>query len=131
MGRYRNTAFAILLLGFVLPVGVRAQGRGREIPFPVKKTTILRTEKVTYVVEGRQTIPAGVEITCLRDVYVVGKGKDAIIEVKGSLKVHGVGAREVIFENVKIELAPRFVNSAARICARTIGALLHVVIDRP
>jgi hypothetical protein len=85
-----------------------SRSRGREIPFPVEKTAILRTNKVVYVVEGRRKITEGVEITVQKDVYVVGKGEGAVIEVEGALKVHGVGAREVIFENVTIELAPEF-----------------------
>lgn len=79
-----------------------------EKPFPVDRGQILREEGVTYVVEGRKRIPKGVEISCQKDVYVIGKGKDAILEVEGSLQVHGVSSREVIFENVWIEPQAQF-----------------------
>lgn len=101
-------AAAILWLILAMPYSATAGKRGKELPFPVKRTTILRQEKVVYTVTGRVRIPDGVEITCLRDVHVVGKGKGAVIEVQGKLKVHGVGAREVIFENVTIELMEEF-----------------------
>ena len=75
-----------------------------ERPFPVDRTQILSDEKVVYTVEGRVRIPKGVEITCQKDVHVKAKGSaPAIIEVEGSLKVHGVGDREVIFEKVFVE----------------------------
>jgi hypothetical protein len=110
MSRVALLAIAVsgLLPLVLLPTPSAAQSRGKEIPFPVDKTQILRREKVVYVVEGRKTIPEGVEITCLRDVYVVGKGEGATIVVEGALKVHGVEDREVIFENVVIELASEF-----------------------
>ena len=79
---------SILCLLMAAPYAAGAGRRGKEIPFPVKKTTILRKEKVVYTVTGRVRIPDGVEITCLRDVHVVGKGKGAVIEVQGKLKVH-------------------------------------------
>ncbi|MHC4859755.1 MAG: hypothetical protein ACYTDY_06655, partial [Planctomycetota bacterium] len=110
MNRSVLLAFALAaLLPLLLSAGtITAQSRGKEIPFPVNKTQILRREKVVYVVTGRMKIPKGVEITCLRDVYVVGKGEGAVIEVEGRLKVHGVQDREVIFENVVVELAPEY-----------------------
>jgi len=104
----RLAAALFMLLIVVPPVVAKSKGRGRERPFPHSKTQILKEEKIVYVVQGRVRIPEGVEITCLRDVYIVGKGKDAVIEVQGKLKVHGVGAREVIFENVAVELMENF-----------------------
>jgi hypothetical protein len=46
-----------------------------------------------------------VEISCQKDVFIVGRGENATIAVEGSLQVHGVSAREVIFENVTVEPA--------------------------
>ena len=106
--KMHHSVGVIMLAAMLSASAAAGPRRGREIPFPAGKTAILRQEKVTYVVEGRVKIPVGVEVTCLRDVYIVGKGSGAVIEVEGRLKVHGVGAREVIFENVAVELKPKF-----------------------
>jgi hypothetical protein len=124
---------AVVVLAIILFVhGTAAsKGGGREIPFPVGKTTILRQEKVRYVVEGRVRIKEGIEITCLRDVYIVGKGKDAVIEVEGKFKVHGVGAREVIFENVAVEVLPNFDSIHMDMAIFRKGASVRTVPDKP
>jgi hypothetical protein len=87
-----------------------ASGRSQELeekPFPTEKSTILRKGKVRYIVEGKKTIPVGVEISVQKDVYIVAKGEGATLRVEGALDVHGVYLREVIFEGVTIELAPK------------------------
>jgi hypothetical protein len=90
------------------PAGA-TEGPGREQPFPVDRTQILSKEKAVYTVEGRVRIPKGVEISCLKDVVIRGKGSQpAVIEVEGSLTVHGVLTREVIFEDVTVEPCPTF-----------------------
>jgi len=81
---------------------------GDEIPFPVERSTILREEGATYFVEGTRRIPWGVEIAVQKEVKIVGRGKDAVLEVEGALQVHGTRDREVIFEHVTIRPAPRF-----------------------
>jgi hypothetical protein len=121
---------ALLLATMLSASSAAPDRRGREIPFPVR-TTILREEKVTYVVEGRVKIPVGVEITCLRDVYIVGKGSDAVIEVEGRLKVHGVGSREVIFENVAVELKPKFESVHMDMAIFRKGSALRTTPDHP
>lgn len=78
-----------------------------QVPFPTRKSTILRKERVVYYVEGRQKIPWGCEISCQKDVHVVARGSNAVLEVAGSLQAHGVSTREIIFEGVTIEPAPR------------------------
>ena len=108
MGRNRMTAFAALLLCLILPAGVRAQGRGKEIPFPVRKTTILRTEKVTYVVEGRQTIPPGCRISISRGVKIVGRGEEPTLVVEGTLLIHGTRNDNVFIRDLVIEPSTRF-----------------------
>lgn len=80
-----------------------AQETPEGLPFPAHKTAILRKDGAVYFVEGRVTIPAGVEVTILNDIKIVGAGEGATIEVIGSLVVHGVRGREVLFENVTIE----------------------------
>ncbi|MHC4471365.1 MAG: hypothetical protein ACYS99_10415 [Planctomycetota bacterium] len=100
----RRAAAALALLLLAAPLG------GQELeekPFPTEKSTILRKGKVRYVVEGKMTIPEGVEISVQKDVYIVAKGEGATIRVEGTLDVHGVYLREVIFEGVTIELAPK------------------------
>lgn len=97
---------AALLAVLVLPPALTAVPE--EVPFPTGKTTILRREGTVYTVEGRQVIKKGVEISCQKDVHIRGKGPGATIVVEGAFKVHGVTAREVIFESVTVELAEQF-----------------------
>jgi len=66
---------------------------GDEIPLPTRKSTILRH---------------GTEISIQKDVHIVGRGAGAVLEVEGSLKIHGVTGREVIVQDLWIEPAPRF-----------------------
>lgn len=115
--------------GVLLGATPGAGAGDRERPFPVERTTILREEKIVYTVEGRQTIPEGIEITCLKDVHVKGVGDGAVIEVEGALKVHGVGTREVIFENVTIELAPNFKDVQMDMCIFREGAQVRTPKD--
>lgn len=79
-----------------------------QVPFPTKKTTILRKEGTVYYVEGRQRIPKGCQISCQKDVKIVARGKNAVLEVEGELKIHGVQDREVIIEGIWVEPAERF-----------------------
>ena len=83
-----------------LATAAAAQGTG--VPLPTRKSTILRKEGVVYFVEGRQKIPRGCEISIQKDVKIVGRG-NAVLEVEGSLQIHGVDRREVIIENLWIE----------------------------
>jgi hypothetical protein len=87
----------------VTPLPARAED---EVPFPTK-TSILREGGVVYFVEGRQRIPKGARVSCQKNVKIVGRG-EAVLEIEGDLKVHGVQDREVIFENVWIEPQARF-----------------------
>lgn len=103
----RSAPLALLVVLLLAPAAF-ARGSRRTVPFPVERTTILRDEKTIYTVEGRIRIPKGVEISCQKDVHIVAKGPDAVIEVEGALKVHGVSDREVIFEGVTVEPASEF-----------------------
>ena len=76
----RFAAAVALLALFLVPSGP-VVAKGKEKPFPIKKSTILREGKVVYIVEGTQTIPKGVEIACQKDVYIRGKGKNPTIRV--------------------------------------------------
>jgi hypothetical protein len=92
-------------LSLLLATVVAAQD---QIPLPVKRSSILRKGGVTYFVEGRRKIPKGCEISIQKDVYIVGRGKGAVLEVEGSLQIHGVFTREVIIKGLWIEPSPRF-----------------------
>ncbi|MCK6481097.1 MAG: hypothetical protein HUU06_07070 [Planctomycetaceae bacterium] len=98
---------ALLLLASCLPAAAAAPG---EQPFPAPdRSRILREEKTTYLVDGSVTIPRGVEISIQKDVYIKAKGGGAArIVVEGNLEVHGVSAREVIFEGVTVVPAASF-----------------------
>jgi hypothetical protein len=107
----KGAAVALPFLLLLASAGVppaRAQENLKEMAFPAEKSTILREGKVAYIVEGRLTIPKGVEVSCQKDVHIRGRGANPTIVVEGSFQVHGVGLREVIFEGVTVELAPVF-----------------------
>jgi len=93
-----------LLLAMLMAAAAQA---GDEKPFPVDHSTILREGGVVYVIEGRQKIPWGCEISCQKDVKIIGRS-DAVLEVEGELTIHGVLDREVIIEGVWIEPSPKF-----------------------
>ena len=79
------------------------------LPFPCDRSQILSKDKSIYTVEGRVHIPKGVEVSVQKDIIIRGKGgAPAVIEVEGSLTVHGVYQREVFFENVTVEPCPQF-----------------------
>jgi len=88
-------------LAVLLCLAAAATAQGT-VPLPTKRSTILRKGGVVYFVEGRQKIPRGCEISIQKDVKIVGRG-NAILEVEGSLQIHGVERREVIIENLWIE----------------------------
>jgi len=111
--RIRGTWTALVGLAGVLVIlatgGVSsAQDADEPLPLPVDKTAILRKDGAVYYVEGRVTIPAGVEVTILNDIEVFGRGEGATIAVEGSFVVHGVREREVVFHDVTIEVQPEF-----------------------
>ncbi len=108
---------AALATAAVLAAGSAAGAAApEEEPLPVGKQAILRKEGATYFVEGRQKVAAGIELAIQKDVKIVGRGKDAVLEVEGELQVHGVKDREVVFENVTIELAPKFTEIHIDMC---------------
>lgn len=100
-------------------------------PFPFAKTTILRDEHASYYVEGRVRIPKGVEVTVLRGIRITGRGKDATIEVEGSLKIHGVHEREVILDGVTIQPCQVFDEIKIDMTAFTKGSGLRTAKDVP
>lgn len=78
-----------------------------EMPLPTDRTTILSREGATYFVEGRQTIGWGTTVTVQRGQKVVGR-PDSVLVVEGTFQIRGVAGSEVILEDLRIELAPRF-----------------------
>ena len=115
----------------LLLAGVPARAEPEERPFPVGRTTILRAGRVVYVVEGTITIAEGVDISLQKDVHVVGRGESPTLRVEGTLKVHGVGLREVIFEGVTVELAPDFRDVQLDMVIFRNGGGIHTSDDKP
>ena len=106
--RVAATAASLVLAAlavFAPTAARRATAAEGAVPFPVNRSRILRAEGTVYTVTGRQTIPAGVEVSCQKDVVIRGETKDATLVVAGSLQVHGVSSREVIFDGVVVEAA--------------------------
>jgi len=95
---------SMLLLGCLLLAAPETPERAlEERPFPADRTVILRDERIAYIVSGTLTIPAGVEVSCQKDVHILGRGEEATIRVEGALKCHGVAGRDVIFEEMTDE----------------------------
>lgn len=70
------------------------------VPFPVKRTTIVRAENgPVYYVDGPTVIPKNAEITVQLDVKIVGIN-GASLDVQGGLKVHGTMDHWVKIRNV-------------------------------
>jgi hypothetical protein len=104
----RRTLAAATAAAWLVASAHGAAGDGAtERPLPVDRTTILPSGG-TYVVEGRVRIPKGIEITIQKDTKLVGRGKDATIELEGELQIHGVADSKVLMENVTIEVQPQF-----------------------
>ena len=53
-----------------------------ERPLPVRHSATLSKRGVTYVIEGRQTIPSGCRISISRGVRLGGRGKDPVLVVE-------------------------------------------------
>jgi hypothetical protein len=103
----RTAALAVATLLSLAPLHVRAAEEVSAKPLPVDHTTILPSGGVFFV-EGRVRIPKGIEITVQKDTKLVGRGKDATIEIEGELKIHGVADSKVLMENITIEVQPKF-----------------------
>lgn len=106
-GSMRVHFVAVLLVVFCVLTGPVKGAESDAKPFPLR-TTILRDNDATYYVEGTQRIPKGVEISCQQGIKIIGRGSDAVLEVEGSLQVHGVNTRKVVFENVTISTPQEF-----------------------
>ncbi|MHC4934429.1 MAG: hypothetical protein ACYTGV_19825 [Planctomycetota bacterium] len=100
----RRPLLLLALLAFA-SAGARAE---EERPLPTKNSIILSRGGTTYFVEGRQKIPWGCEISVQKDIKIVGRGKGAVLEVAGSLQVHGITDKEVVIKDLEIEPAARF-----------------------
>lgn len=102
--RPRRPAPALLLLA---PILALALGSGPvaaepdETPLPVEKSSLLKDRDTTYVVEGRQTIPSGVEITLQKGVRLVGRG-GAVLVVEGQFVAHGISGTEISISGLRI-----------------------------
>lgn len=105
----RHHVLALLAAGFFGILGTARAGPDapQEKPFPTARTTIIRDTEVVYVVEGRSKIPAGVEITGQKGIHIRGKGREPVLEVHGSLVIHGVSGLDVLVTGVRIEPAKK------------------------
>lgn len=114
-------ALALLLAGGSAPGAPAGEPR----PFPVDRTVILKEEKAVYIVEGRVTIPRGVEVTCQKDVTIraPGGGTGTIV-VEGSLVIRGVARGEVVMEGVTVEPAGTFTDIHLDTCRMTGGGVV-------
>ena len=101
-GRSHPGILALASLLLVLAADGQAD-EPREVPLPTTRTAVLRDTDVVYVVEGRQRIPPGVEVTGQQGIRVKGRG-GAVLEVRGALVVHGVSDNDVSIQGVTIEL---------------------------
>jgi hypothetical protein len=101
--RHRRHAQTLFLLApLVMLAGLRAaRAAPEEVPLPISKTAVLKDREVVYVVEGRVTIPAGIEITLQKGVRLRGRG-DAVLEVQGAFVAHGIKDTEIGVTGVKI-----------------------------
>jgi hypothetical protein len=101
-GRSCALLFVLLLAGPDLVGGrgaARADGEDKGTPLPVDKSQTLKTEGKSYVIDGPTVIPAGIELTILRGIRVLGIN-NASLEVRGGLKAHGTQGVWVVFQNV-------------------------------
>jgi hypothetical protein len=56
-----------------------------------------------YGVSGRQRVPRGKKLVLQQGVRIVGVGPNAVLEVEGSLVVHGMPTARIVFEGLTIE----------------------------
>ena len=79
---------------------------GQGEPFPVSKTTTLKTDGLVFHVEGRQRIPSNVKIASWRAIEIRGQGGEAVLEVEGVLELKAVTGGRVQVRDVWIEPMP-------------------------
>ncbi len=101
--KWGSIAAACLVAAAPLNAPTSRADEPQEVPFPTSRTTVLRDEDVVYVVDGRQRIPPGVEITGQQGIRIQGRN-GGVIAVEGALVVHGVTGNEVHIQGVRIEL---------------------------
>lgn len=94
---------ALLTLGGGFASGDDPPKKIPEKPFPVARTVVLRDTDCLYIVDGRQVIPPGIEITGQKGIRIVGRN-GAVLEVRGALVVHGISGTKVSVSGVRIEL---------------------------
>lgn len=91
----------VLLAGLLLTVAALA-----EEPLPLNRSAKLQGK--TFTLTGRHALGKGVRITLGPGTRVVGRGKNAVIDLEGSIQVAGEPGAEVVFENVWINLTWKF-----------------------
>lgn len=94
---------ALFLL--IVPLAAAAPAPAPEEPFP-KKNATLRTDGATYTIEGRVRIPHNQTVVSLRQMNLVGKGGNAVLEVSGKLEIKSATGGRNEIRNVTIELMP-------------------------
>ncbi len=91
----------LVLLGTPL-----AEAARKDVPLPVSKTSLCKDRTVNYIVDGKQRIPPGVEITMQKGTRIVGVN-DAVLSVAGSFGATGVTDSEVSISGVRIVVEPK------------------------
>ena len=86
-----------------------AVGAAAQEPLPVEGTVTLTSKRsLEYYVEGRQTIPARVHVSCQYGTRIVGRGENPVLVIEGSLSTVGTQQDRVVIQGLTIELAPSF-----------------------
>ncbi|MFT7676292.1 MAG: hypothetical protein ACI8QC_000262 [Planctomycetota bacterium] len=76
-----------------------------ERPFPLKTTT-LKEEGVTYFIQGRVRLPHNQSVSSLRQMVLIGRGEDAVLEVSGKLEMKAVTGGRNTIRDLVIEVMP-------------------------
>ena len=127
-----KTTLGACLVLLVLATSRPAGAEDKTKPLPHTRTSLVKAEGKVYTVEGRITIPRGVEITLQKGVIVRRTGSEkAVIEVAGSLVVHGISGTEVKFQGVQIEPLPKVQQLHLDMCKMESGSSVIAPKDRP
>lgn len=76
-----------------------------ELPFPLKTTT-LKVEGMTYFIQGRVRLPHSQSVTSLRQMVLIGRGGNAVLEISGKLKMKAVTGGRNVIRDLVIEIMP-------------------------
>jgi len=97
----RKVVLTAVVAGAALPIrGVAGTAFAAEdVPLPLTGRQTVKAIGKRYVIDGKQTIPAGSVIRLEANVHVAGIN-GATLDVKGGFRTSGVGGSRVTIENV-------------------------------